>query len=83
MVQSAEIGFAGFLARWIGRTCCSQGFAVALLDSDCLFGNSSFSATETRSVETVAKTNNTNLAIGFKKLLIDLTLVRRKSIPIL
>ena len=84
VVQSAEIGFAGFLARWIGRTSGSRrAFETAFSDNDCSLDKSGVCAIPTLNVETVAKTNSANRTIGFDKLFIELRLVCRKPIPIL
>ena len=91
VVQSAVIGFAGFFARWIGRTSRSQeSIATPLLEIDGFLGNSVVCATATQDIETVAKLietvaklNNAIRKTWFDKLLIDLRLVCRKSIPIL
>ena len=91
VVQSAVIGFAGFFVRWIGRTSRSQESIVTpLLEIDCFLGNSVVCATATVDIETVAKLIETVAKqykafrkTWFDKLLIDLRLVCRKSIPIL
>ena len=84
VVQSAVIGFAGFFARWIGRTSRSQESIVTpLLEIDCFLGNSVVCATATVDIETVAKQYKVFRKTWFDKLLIDLRLVCRKSIPIL
>ncbi len=84
VVQSAVIGFAGFFARWIGRTSRSQeSIATPPLEIDCFLGNSVVCATATQDIETVAKLDNAIRKTWFDKLLIDLRLVGRKSIPIL
>lgn len=84
VVQSAVIGFAGFFARWIGRTSRSQeSIATPLLEIDGFLGNSVVCATATQDIETVAKLDNAIRKTWFDKLLIDLRLVCRKSIPIL
>ena len=91
VVQSAVIGFAGFFVRWIGRTSrVQESIVTPLLEIDCFLGNSVVCATATVDIETVAKLIETVAKqykvfrkTWFDKLLIDLRLVCRKSIPIL
>ena len=91
VVQSELIGFAGTFARWIGRTSFSQeSTATPRWEIDCFLGNSVVCATATEDIETVAKLIETVAKLDnairktwFDKLLIDLRLVCRKSIPIL